>query len=213
MNHELDHFFILTQPGAPEADLLRAVGLQEGEPNRHLGQGTANRRFFFANVMLELLYVCDEEEAALGPGKHFRITERVADGDASPFGLVFRESAAAGSPLFCGLEYHPEYLPDQSFLRIGRNSQLWAEPLCIGLPPDFPKVLGKAPQRRMPSHVTGLCISVPVTRPSETLESVARIQPLSLRLGQPHRMELTFDHGSSGRTTDFSPHLPLLIRW
>jgi len=213
MQHELDHFFILTEPGAPQADLLKTAGLEEGEPNRHQGQGTANRRFFFANAMLELLYVRDEEEAARGPGQHLRIPERAANGDASPFGLVFRESADSGNPIFRGWKYYPEYLPDQNFLRIGRNSELWTEPLCIGLPPYFPKVLGKAPQRRMPSRVTGLCINVPVTRPSETLESVAGIQPLSLRLGQPHRMELTCDHGASGRATDFSPYLPLLIRW
>jgi hypothetical protein len=54
MTVEFDHMFICTQLGAPEADRLVAFGLSEGTPNSHPGQGTACRRFFFRNAMLEL---------------------------------------------------------------------------------------------------------------------------------------------------------------
>ena len=60
MPFELDHCFILTDVGAPEAELLTEFGFVEGEPNTHPGQGSANRRFFFANAMLELVWVHDE---------------------------------------------------------------------------------------------------------------------------------------------------------
>ncbi len=56
---ELDHVFVCTARDAPEAERLRALGLVEGTSNVHHGQGTANRRFFFANAMLELLWVHD----------------------------------------------------------------------------------------------------------------------------------------------------------
>lgn len=46
MTIELEHFFIRVRPAAPEADILAAMGLVEGTPNVHPGQGTANRRFF-----------------------------------------------------------------------------------------------------------------------------------------------------------------------
>lgn len=52
---KLDHFFILVDRGAAQADLLLDFGLTEGEPNSHPGQGTSNRRFCFANAMLEML--------------------------------------------------------------------------------------------------------------------------------------------------------------
>ena len=213
MEHGLDHFFILTEPGAPQADLLVAAGFEEGERNRHNGQGTANRRFFFADTMLELLYVVDEAEADQGRGHRLRLPERASNADASPFGLVLRESAEPGSPRFSGWEYFPEYLPNGGFLRIGHNSNELAEPLCIALPPNFPQVLGKARQRRAQSRVTALCISVPVNQPSEILESMARIEPISLRFGEPHRMEVILDHGTLGKKTDFRPRLPLLVRW
>jgi hypothetical protein len=60
---ELDHVFICVSQGAPEADYLTHFGLIEGAANVHPGQGTANRRFFFRNAMLELLWVENPDEA------------------------------------------------------------------------------------------------------------------------------------------------------
>ena len=48
---ELDHLFVCTAPGAPEAEELIRFGLREGPPNQHPGQGTACHRFSFANAM------------------------------------------------------------------------------------------------------------------------------------------------------------------
>jgi hypothetical protein len=61
--HKIDHVLIFASIGAPEAERLIAFGLTEGSPNRHPGQGTANRRFFFDNATLELLWVENPEEA------------------------------------------------------------------------------------------------------------------------------------------------------
>jgi hypothetical protein len=44
---ELDHLFVCTSQGAPEAKYLAWFGLIEGPANVHPGQGTANRRFEF----------------------------------------------------------------------------------------------------------------------------------------------------------------------
>ena len=95
MTIELHHFFILTDPGAPQADILSVDGLIEGTRNDHPGQGTANRRFFFSNTTLELLYVRDAGEAASGRGSRLRIADRATDRIASPFGFVV--SATSGS--------------------------------------------------------------------------------------------------------------------
>jgi hypothetical protein len=60
---ELDHLFICTAAGAPEAEKRIRFGLSEGTPNDHPGQGTANRRFAFSNAMIELLWVYEPEKA------------------------------------------------------------------------------------------------------------------------------------------------------
>ena len=60
---ELDLLFICLSRGAPEAKFLTRFGLIEGPRNVHPGKGTANRRFFFENAILELLWVEDPSEA------------------------------------------------------------------------------------------------------------------------------------------------------
>ncbi len=85
MSFELDHFFVLTEPGAPAAELLIDLGMIEGTANTHPGQGTASRRFFSQDAMLELAYISDAQEAAAGPGARLRIVERANDDTASPF--------------------------------------------------------------------------------------------------------------------------------
>jgi hypothetical protein len=61
---ELDHLFVCTDPGGPEAEKLVQFGLREGPPNQHPGQGTACRRFSFANAMIELFWVNDGAQDA-----------------------------------------------------------------------------------------------------------------------------------------------------
>jgi hypothetical protein len=62
MTAVLDHVIVFCSTGAPEADDLVRLGLREGLPNTHPGQGTANCRFFFQNAYLELLWVSDPKE-------------------------------------------------------------------------------------------------------------------------------------------------------
>ena len=75
MNLQLDHVFILVEPEAQVADRLLESGFQEGPRTTHPGQGTANRRFYFANGMLEFIWVSDAHEANTGPGRELRFPE------------------------------------------------------------------------------------------------------------------------------------------
>jgi hypothetical protein len=61
--YEIDHVLVMADLIAPQATILTEFGLTEGPPNVHCGHGTACRRFFFRNAMLELLRV--ENAAAL----------------------------------------------------------------------------------------------------------------------------------------------------
>ena len=45
MNLEIDHVFILVEPGAKVADRLLPLGFEESFGRDHPGQGTFNRRF------------------------------------------------------------------------------------------------------------------------------------------------------------------------
>jgi hypothetical protein len=213
MTIALDHFFIHARPGAPEADLLVALGLVEGTPNVHPGQGTANRRFFFLNSMLELIYVRDESEAAGGAARELKMVERAHSAAASPFGLVFRATSAEEPPPFPGRPYFAEYLPDGAHFHVGDNADRLEEPLCIVMPCNFP-----APPRQpdpLPpfTTVTALRVSVPATDRSAVLAAINGIGPLAIALGEPHLLELEFNGGAAGQARDIRPALPLIIRW
>jgi len=90
--HVVDHVFVCTSSRGPAAELLRRAGLVEGTRNRHPGQGTACRRFFFSNAMRELLWLEDEVEARSEQTRVTRLWERfsAAGQTASPFGVILR---------------------------------------------------------------------------------------------------------------------------
>ena len=208
-----DHFFILTAPGAPEAQLLSDIGLIEGTPNDHPGQGTANRRFFLSNCALELLYVRDAREADEGPAHRLRFPERASDPGASPFGLVFKGDPGLVNAPFAGWHYQPDYFePGRGFV-VGDNSELLAEPLCILMPFDPPAPTGQPLPGEPFARVTELRIFVPVENPTPVLETVSKVDRISLRTGTAHLLEVVFNHEKERQVRDLRPALPMVIRW
>ena len=136
---ELHHFFVITEAGAPSADLVSNIGLTEGSSNRHPGQGSANRRFFFSNTTLELIYIHDANEANHGRAKRLCLVERETDPKASPFGIIVENSGPPHETPFPGWPYCPEYVDEGQCFHVGDNSDLLEEPLCIGMPRDLPR--------------------------------------------------------------------------
>lgn len=141
----VDHVFITCDFGAPEAEALVSRGFAEGSANVHKGQGTANRRFFFANCMLELLWVADPTEAAGDAVRGTRLWERWsrrATG-ASRFGIVYGGVPAQGSsPPFTTESYRPSYLPASMTIEIVQGMSL-EEPALFWIPS-----LGEGPVKR-----------------------------------------------------------------
>lgn len=209
----LDHFFILTAPGAPGADLVSSIGLIEGTANHHPGQGSSNRRFFLANSCLEFLYLRDADEAENGPGKRLRFAERLTDAKASPFGLIVKQVNESIDTPFPGWQYCPDYFRADQCFQVGENSDLLQEPLCICMPANLPRPENSPPPENPDWFLTGLRISVPVTQASPPLASIAKCRGISLSLDEPHLLELEFNQAQAGRLQDLQPALPLIIRW
>lgn len=139
---ELDHVFILVEPAAQVADRLLELGFREGPRNFHPGQGTANRRFYFANGMLEFIWVQDAEEARTGPGRNLHFAERAENPTASPFGAIFvpRHNSISQAMPFPGWHYQPDYFSFPKGFHVGANSQNLLEPLCFYFPFHDPGV-------------------------------------------------------------------------
>ncbi|WP_299488703.1 VOC family protein [Acaryochloris sp. IP29b_bin.137] len=214
MKMTLDHVFILVEPEAKVADLLLEHGFREGPRNTHPGQGTANRRFYFTNGMLEFLWVQDANEARNGPGQSLHFSERAEDPAASPFGIIFvsRQDNANPEMPFPGWHYQPDYFPPPKGFHVGANSENLLEPLCFYVPFQDPGVPRPQPERNS-QRITEVAISTPSTDTHGTLALASGCDRLSIQSASEHRMEIMLDHRALGHTQDFRPAMPLILHW
>jgi hypothetical protein len=212
---EIDHVFVCCSPGAPEADSLVRLGLREGAGSAHAGQGTANRRFFFAGFYLELLWVADDGEARGEAVRRTGLWERCcarASG-ASPFGVLLRPSHEGEQPPFPTWRYRPPYLPAGTSIAIADGLPLH-EPLLAVLP--FARTsgwgAGQPTDHALPWRDLD-CVQIAVPDPGAR-SAAARAASGAVRLtfvgGEP-LMDLVF-HNDPGVVHDLRPTLPLRLR-
>jgi len=215
---EIDHIFICVQPGGPEAEALVRFGLVEGSGNTHPGQGTANRRFFFDNAFIELLWLVDAAEACSAMTRPTLLFERLAAGGAaqvSPFGVCFRPSSpGAKTAPFPSWQYRPAYLPPGLAIDVAAvppSEPMWFF-LAFGGRPD-----AAPPERRQPLQPPGglrRITSVRVTSlASGERSATAAMSGVEMLDGAAHLLEIGFDDEGAARSHDFRPALPLLLRW
>jgi hypothetical protein len=219
MDFELDHVLIWVSPGGPEAERLVEFGLTEGSPNVHAGQGTANRRFFFHNAMLELIWVHDENEArsprTARLGVHDRWRHR--ETGASPFGLCLRRRPGA-TPPFRTWPYRPAYLPAGVVIDVAATSRRTREPrvfMATTRRPDAEPGPVRQPLRHAAGvrEVTAVRLRLPgAGARSATLRAVEAAGIATFARGRAQLLE-GFDGERQGRAADFRPHLPLRCRW
>lgn len=213
---ELDHVFICCARGAPEGDALVRLGLHEGSANTHPGQGTANRRFFFRNAYLELLWVSDPVEACGEQTRRTGLWDRWSGrmSGACPFGVVFRADGAgtAGAP-FATWAYRPGYLPPGVAIEFAEDVPL-EEPVLAWLPflhrmgpPAHEPTDHSLPMREL----CGVTVNLPsadLSLPSQAVRSAGLVD---YRPGTRYLLELSF-LAMKEVAFDLRPELPLLLR-
>jgi hypothetical protein len=214
MSWEIDHVFVCTSVGAAEADRLVTLGLTEGKPNRHPGQGTACRRFVFTNAYLELLWVEDAEQARGEVARPLRLWERWSGRapGACPFGICLRPVEQQGQPPFTTWEYRPPYLPPPLVIHMGQNSESIGEPLLFHA--SFGRQTYTSPRRALFRALTAMRILGPnAAAPSVEMQAAVQTGALIYREGPEHLMEIGFDEERQGRREDLRPALPLVLCW
>jgi Glyoxalase-like domain len=214
----LDHAFIMCSIGAPEGDALIQRGFVEGSGNVHPGQGTANRRFFFENFMLELVWVDKPEEARSAQTRRTRLWERWVgreDRTTSPFGVLFcAEGESAESAPFQTWSYQPSYLPAGDAIEIAEGTRLEEPELFY-----MPGIRRDRPRRKEPTNhavgigpILGLTVGLPeVQKLSDTSRSAQDAGLLSYMESDRPVLEIRFASATSA-DIDLRPALPLLFR-
>lgn len=203
--------------GAPQGEALLRLGFAEGSGNTHPGQGTANRRFFFENFMLELVWVANPVEAQNERTRRTRLWERCQgqDSHANPFGIIFRPAGTPPAPPpFATWSYTPVYLPPGLAMQVADGTTL-SEPELFYLP--FLR-RGAARSSEPVSHalpirrIRGLSAGV---RNRDALSAAARCAEQHglvsyFEAAQP-LLEILFE-GPAGMRIDLRPELPLVFR-
>ena len=219
MSIALDHVFICCSVGAPEAAALLRLGLKESSPNTHPGQGTACRRFSFANAYLELFWVSDAEEARSDLVRPTRLWERWSGRrtTACPFGVVLRPDPPGDQdPPFETWAYHPRYLPPELAIELAVGTPI-GEPelfyLRFARGPDF--VRREPIDHAIPLNaISSVTLGTPLPGPrSAAAQSVELAGVLSFRPADEHVLTLAFDGEASKEVADLRPELPLVLRW
>ncbi len=215
MRIELDHVFVCTAPGAPEAEKFVQFGLHEGPPNQHPGQGTANRRFAFANAMIELFWVSDASEAQSQSARRTLLWERWSgrEHNASPFGICLRPVDPQNTgPPFPAWEYRPAYLPEPLVMHIGDVGI--EEPMWVYL-----SFMRRAQREQWfiehpigIREITGLTLTTPVALRSNVSQKIVESGILATRTGATSLLEIEFDGNRRKEHMDFRPHLPFVFQ-
>lgn len=224
---ELDHIFIFTSADAPEAEALIELGLEEGPRNIHPGQGTSNRRFFFRQNFLELLWVHNEEEvrsAVIAPTRLWERSQWRQTG-YSPFGICVRPSAdllSSGQdrvlPETWG--YKPPYLPSGLQIDVAKNEAYPQEPMLFQIPfsdspkKKYPKQTEKGQHPLGVKNITKVILHLPALQPySAAMKALLTADWLQVESEERFHLTVEFDRCQQCRTRTFAPDLPLTIKW
>lgn len=224
----LDHIFIFTNEHEKLTDSLKMLGLSEGTPNVHSGQGTACNRFFFQNSYIELVWVRNEVEIKSGAISKARLWERSQYHltNYCPFGLCIRDRDKTSNAITLifeeGWRYYSAFLPLGQFANIASNENFSAEPMLFEMP--FFTVAPKdyACEKQQPlRHKIGFkeITKISLTLPSNSgplspdMKKVLEHGFVKIIDGKDFWVDIEFDNGIKEKFQDFYPLAPLTLKW
>lgn len=201
----IDHVFVFSEPGAPEAAALNSYGFLPAARREHPGQGTANICYHFADAYLEFLFATDDAALRSLKVAPTRLGDRARwrETGISPFGICLRADWLPPVPT---RSYHAPFLPEGSTIPIALDGPDSRAPMLFfaTLPPVV-----HAPVHTQ--RVTRVVIQSPGI--SAWWDAIAAAAPmLVLEESQAHAMTIQLDGGSSGRSVEVGT-LPLTVRW
>lgn len=212
------HFFVFVPPGAKQVDRLVQAGFLEASRNTHAGQGTANRRIFFDNGMLEFIWASDLTELRTPLTAPTRLLERSQSRTSgfSPFGICV--TSATPKP-FAGWDYRPRYLPAELRLwQAANEGQPW-EPQIFELGGEsLARLEGARTEPR--KHPNGahriaritVTVAAPDTAPvSEAARAIAALPMLAWVSGKDPHATIEIETNGHAAVIDLTPACPVRV--
>jgi hypothetical protein len=214
---EAGHIFIFSDSQGAEADELISFGLIEGSNRIHPGQGTSNRKFYFDNFYLEILWVSNENEIKSTLTAPTYLWERAnykLNGN-SPFGLCLNYSEDTDRLFKDCLSYKPSYLPAGMAIEVITNQDSPYLPWTFRWPPISGLKKAEEPTHHRPAlnELTKIRFGIPLNSyQNKYTNFFGSNEKIVFEAASQHHLALEFDHGRLGQTKTFST-LPLIIEY
>lgn len=214
---QIDHIFIFTEEPDAAAEELLAFGLTEGSSRVHKGQGTSNRKFYFENFFLEILWVHDAEEITTPAMQPTRLWQRAryVETTASRYGLCLANTPDTDAIFAAATPYQPAYFPAGLVIDVLTHEQNLSLPWTFRLPFKGPKTATTEPTshdnglRELTQAVFGLSRH---SASDELVKQLAQQPQIRFIAASGDNLTLTFDHNSQGETKQFK-NLNLIINY
>jgi hypothetical protein len=201
------HIFIFTDDYGKVADELKDFGLTEGSNRVHVGQGTINRKFYFDNFFLEILWVHNETEIKSEQTKPTGLWQR-ADfkiNNFSPFGLCIVNSDDTDNLFEKSFKYQPDYFPKGEVIDVITNQNQTDLPWTFRLP--FKGQMKHENEQR--SHRNGLLNLTKAIFEYQTitekkfLDDFKNEKDIQFIQSSRNWLILIFDNGKQGKKREF----------
>jgi hypothetical protein len=205
---DIDHIFIFTDDNGKIADKLVEFGLVEGSNRVHVGQGTTNRKFYFDNFFLEILWVHNEQEIKSDLVKPIGLWQR-ADykrNQFSPYGLCIVKSDDNNGLFENSFEYQPDYFPNGMTIEILRNENQPQLPWTFRLPFKGQKKNEKEPKNHKNGiqRLTKVNFNYKNSQTDKYLNFFSEESNIDFTVSEDYGMTLTFDNNKQGHREYFA---------
>lgn len=205
---DIDHIFIFTDDEGKVADKLVEFGLVEGSSRVHVGQGTTNRKFYFDNFFLEILWVHNENEIKSDLIKPTGLWQR-ADykrNEFSPYGLCIVNSDENNRLFENSFKYQPDYFPNGMTIEILKNENQPQLPWTFRLPFKGQKKNETEPKNHKNEikRLTKVNFNYKSSQIDKYLDFFSRESNIDFTISQDYGMTLTFDNNKQGRREYFA---------
>ena len=212
----VDHIFIFSGDEGVVANLLVEFGLSEGSNRIHKGQGTTNRKFYFHNFFLEILWVHNVQEIKselTGPSGLWERSE-FSDNGFSRFGLCLVNAEETDLLFRNAFAYRPKFLPDPLQIDVLNNDHQSTLPWTFRLPFKGNSDFTSEPliHKQNVKKLTRACFEYSGVVKDGFLKYFK--EPGQAQFKKTHRnwLTLTFDEERQGKNVDFDS-LNLTIKY
>lgn len=211
-----DHIFIFTNDNGKIADQLVEFGLKEGSNRVHVGQGTTNRKFYFENFFLEILWVHDELEINSELIKPIGLWQRANYhfNDFSPFGLCLVNTDETDKLFENAFHYQPAYFPEGMTIDILKNEYQPSFPWTFRLPFKGQKKNETEPtnHRNGIKELTKVDFFISTINDNNFTQVFLEQEKINFIKSDKMWLTLTFDDAKQGLEKDFE-ELKLTIKY